>query len=101
HLRFVQLWSLKEAWFKQVGTGVDFALLPLLECRLGSDGVDSVDRSTVPDRVGHARSWTAQTATAQHAVLSVCCGTSFAPDLRNESGLDWQDAGRWTLHLTT
>ena len=31
HLRFVQLWSLKEAWFKQVGTGVDFALLPQLE----------------------------------------------------------------------
>ena len=101
HLRFVQLWSLKEAWFKQVGTGVDFALLPQLECRLGSDGVDGVDRSTAADVVGHARSWTAQTATAQHAVLSVCCGTSFAPDLRNESGLDWQDAGRWTLHLTS
>ena len=96
HLRFVQLWSLKEAWFKQVGTGVDFALLPQLECRLGSDGVD---RSTAADVVGHAQSWIAQTATVQHAVLSVCCGTSFAADLRNESGLDWQDAGRWTLHL--
>ena len=101
HLRFVQLWSLKEAWLKQVGTGVDFALLPLLECRLGSDGVDSVDRSTAADVVGQARSWIARTATAQHAVLSVCCGTSFAADLRNESGLDWQDAGRWTLHLTS
>ena len=99
HLRFVQLWSLKEAWFKQVGTGVDFALLPQLECRLGSDGVDSVDRSTAADVVGQARSWIARTATAQHAVLSVCCGTSFAAELRNESGLDWQDAGRWTLHL--
>lgn len=99
HLRFVQLWSLKEAWFKQVGTGVDFALLPQLECRLASDDVDGVDRSTAPERVGHAQSWIAQTATAQHAVLSVCCGTSFAADLRNESGLDWQDAGRWTLHL--
>ena len=98
HLRFVQLWSLKEAWFKQVGTGVDFALLPQLECRLGSDGVD---RSTAADVVGHAQSWIAQTATVQHAVLSVCCGTSFAADLRNESGLDWQDAGRWTLHLTS
>ncbi len=98
HLRFVQLWSLKEAWFKQVGTGVDFALLPQLECRLASDGVD---RSTAADVVGQARSWIARTATAQHAVLSVCCGTSFAADLRNESGLDWQDAGRWTLHLTS
>lgn len=96
HLRFVQLWSLKEAWFKQVGTGVDFALLPQLECRLASDGVD---RSTAADVVGHAQSWIAQTATAQHAVLSVCCGSSFVADLRNESGLDWQDAGRWTLHL--
>ncbi len=72
HQQFMQWWSLKEAWFKRAGTGVDFQLLPRLECVRKND-----DFSDVPIRHGisdaaHARSWSTRTSTGALAWLSVC-----------------------------
>jgi len=62
---FLQWWSLKEAYFKCLRTGVDYATLQRIECRLATDG------AVRP--LAHARSWSGQTPQGQHVVLSACC----------------------------
>lgn len=71
--RFVQLWSLKEAWFKQRGTGVDFAMLPRLVCQ-------PAPAAAVQGAVegAHAWAWVTATPAGQAAIVSVCTGSPVA-----------------------
>lgn len=97
HLQFMQWWSLKEAWFKRAGTGVDFALLPRLECRKQSGDSSLGCESSSAD---HARSWLAKTPSEQSVVLSVCLAAHImACELRDEARLGWSDAGAFELAL--
>lgn len=97
HLQFMQWWSLKEAWFKRAGTGVDFALLPRLECRKQS-GDSSLGREL--SSADHARSWLAKTPSEQSVVLSVCLHEQvMVCELRDEARLGWRDAGAFELAL--
>lgn len=100
HLQFMQWWSLKEAWFKCAGTGVDFALLPRLECRKqsGDSAQSSLGRES--SSADHARSWHAKTPSEQSVVLSVCLAAHImACELRDEACLGWRDAGAFELAL--
>lgn len=97
HLQFMQWWSLKEAWFKRAGTGVDFALLPRLECHKQSDDSSLGRESSSAD---HARSWLAKTPSEQSVVLSVCLHEQvMVCELRDEAHLGWSDAGAFELAL--
>ncbi|MPM87918.1 hypothetical protein SDC9_135019 [bioreactor metagenome] len=84
----MQWWSLKEAWFKQAQTGVDFVLLPRLAC--------------VPQH-GHAsaRSWTARTAQGHVALLSVYLpGTHLHCDRIDLTDWTWLSTECFGLHLS-
>ena len=101
HLRFVQMWSLKEAWFKRAGTGVDFALLRRLECMpqrvAGATGNPHGDAETAA-----AHAWTAPSTAAgdSAAVLSLCTQMRDAHCvLHGLTGHDWQSSGRFVMHL--
>ncbi|QNP49319.1 4'-phosphopantetheinyl transferase family protein [Diaphorobacter aerolatus] len=88
HRRFMQWWSLKEAWFKRAQTGVDLALLPRLACVQG-------DAIPLPRALAeHARCWTTRTPEGHAALLSVC---SQIPDMRcelqDDAQLRWLCAG--------
>lgn len=91
HRRFVQLWSLKEAWFKQRGTGVDFAMLPSLACMPAQGaGKDSAQ----------AWAWAAATPAGQPAMLSVCTSGAVAHwALHGQSDLALPDAQRFGLAI--
>lgn len=97
HLQFMQWWSLKEAWFKRAGTGVDFALSPRLECRKQS-GDSSLGRES--SSADHARSWHAKTPSEQSVVLSVCLAAQVMDcELLDEAHLGWSDVGAFELAL--
>ncbi|QIL69311.1 4'-phosphopantetheinyl transferase superfamily protein [Diaphorobacter sp. HDW4B] len=100
HLQFMQWWSLKEAWFKRAGTGVDFALLPRLECRKQSGDLVQSSLECDSSNAEHARSWLAKTPSEQSVVLSVCLPVQvMVCELRDEARLDWSDAGAFALAL--
>lgn len=94
--RFVQLWSLKEAWFKQRGTGVDFAMLPRLACLPAPAAAvqGAVDGSA------HAWAWATATPAGQAAMVSVCTGSPVAHwALHAQSNLPLPAAQRFCLGL--
>jgi 4'-phosphopantetheinyl transferase len=88
---FVQWWSLKEAYFKCVGTGVDFSNIQRLECRLAVDGASRP--------LAHGRSWSGKTRLGCDVVLSVCslerstCPCAF---LGGED-IEWHGQSDWVL----
>ncbi|QIL80957.1 4'-phosphopantetheinyl transferase superfamily protein [Diaphorobacter sp. HDW4A] len=87
HLQFMQWWNLKESWFKRAGTGVDFNLLPRLECQPQNDDPD-------------AYSWQAKTAEDAAVWLCVCTETqALRCELIDLSGLDFSDAGGFSMIL--
>lgn len=94
--RFVQLWSLKEAWFKQRGTGVDFAMLQRLACLPAPAAAvqGAVDGSA------HAWAWATATPAGQAAMVSVCTGSPVAHwALHAQSNLPLPAAQRFCLGL--
>ncbi len=92
--RFVQLWSLKEAWFKQRGTGVDFALLPRLAC-LPAPAAQSAGGGGA-----HAWAWETSTPAGQPAVVSVCSSSPEAHwALHAQSHLPLPAAQRFCIGL--
>jgi len=94
--RFVQLWSLKEAWFKQRGTGVDFAMLPRLACL-------PAPAAAVQGAAGgsaHAWAWVAETPAGQAAMVSVCTRSAVAHwALHAQSHLPLPAAQRFCIGL--
>lgn len=95
--RFVQLWSLKEAWFKQRGTGVDFALLPRLACK-PSQG--TATQHGTGGGSAHAWAWTTATPAGQPAMVSVCSSSPVVQwALHGRSDLPLPAAQRFCLGL--
>ncbi len=97
HRHFLQMWSLKEAYFKCTGTGVDFSVIRRIECRpAGPAGQGQV--------LAHARAWHGATAGGHHDVLlSVCvlpgAGEQVPPCLLTQADADiaWHGEGAWHL----
>ena len=93
---FLQIWSLKEAYFKCTGTGVDFSVIRRIECMpAGQAGQGQV--------LAHARSWHGATADGHGLLLSVCrlpgaeeSLTSASPT-QTDAGIAWQGEDAWHL----
>lgn len=88
---FLQWWSLKEAYFKCLGTGLDFASIRSIECRPAD-----LDEGRA---LAHARSWKGRTS-ADHAVLlSVCAleGPVQPCALHVDADIEWKEEGGWNL----
>ena len=89
---FVQWWSLKEAYFKCMGTGVDFSFLQRIECCLAAD------RAERP--LAYGRSWSGKTTTwDRDVVLSVC---TLEPDTRpygflGDEVIEWHGQSDWVV----
>lgn len=84
----LRCWSVKEAFFKCVETGVDFAQLPRISCHPWADCVAAPQ--------AYARTWEGHTATGQALVLSVCmlqpvgeCALHMDADVRWRAITDW------------
>jgi 4'-phosphopantetheinyl transferase len=88
---FVQWWSLKEAYFKCIGTGVDFSSVQRIECRLAQDGAARV--------LAHGRSWSGKTTLGQYVVLSACSldRSAWASALAGGAEIDWRGQSDWVL----
>jgi 4'-phosphopantetheinyl transferase len=88
---FVQWWSLKEAYFKCLGTGVDFSSVQRIECRL------AVDDTARP--LAHGRSWSGKTTRGQDVVLSACSlDRSTRPyALLGGEDIAWRSQSDWVL----
>lgn len=90
---FLQIWSLKEAYFKCMGTGVDFAAIRRIECQPA--GLPSRGQVLV-----HARAWQGTTAGGHAVLLSVCVlGAGGLPpcSLQVDADVAWQGDGDWRL----
>lgn len=93
---FLQLWSLKEAYFKCTGTGVDFSVIRRIECRPA--GLNPHEPLQV---LAHASSWHGAAAAGLGVLLSVCvlaagakmpsCALEIAGDIQ------WHGHGDWSL----
>lgn len=88
---FVQWWSLKEAYFKCIGTGVDYSYIQRIDCRL------AVNDAARP--LAHGRSWAGKTALGQDVVLSACfLDRSARPDaVLDGGGISWREQSEWVL----
>ncbi|KRC20372.1 4'-phosphopantetheinyl transferase superfamily protein [Acidovorax sp. Root217] len=90
---FLQIWSLKEAYFKCTGTGVDFAAIRRIECQPA--GLPSQGQV-----LAHARAWHGATAGGHGVLLSVCVlGAGGLPPCSPAVDADvaWQGEGDWRL----
>ena len=88
---FVQWWSLKEAYFKCIGTGVDFSCIQRIECRR------AVDASAPP--LAHAQSWSGKTQHGRDAVLSACTleRNTHPYELCGDEDIEWHGDSDWVL----
>lgn len=90
---FLQIWSLKEAYFKCTGTGVDFAAIRRIECQPA--GLPSQGQV-----LAHARAWHGATAGGHAVLLSVCVlGAGGLPPCSPavDADIAWQGEGDWRL----
>lgn len=91
---FLQLWSLKEAYFKCTGTGVDFSVIRRIECRPAGQGDDEAQV------LAHARAWHGVMAGGHEVMLSVCVlGAGGVPpcSLQVDADVAWHGEGGWRL----
>ena len=90
--RFLLWWSLKEAWFKRAGTGVDFQLISKLECP------PAVKNDAPISGQSHARAWMADVDHRPAYVLSVCTDHPVAQyHLSDPSPRQWREAGDYAM----
>ena len=88
---FVQWWSLKEAYFKCIGTGVDFSCIQRIECRLAIDGAARP--------LAHGRSWSGNTTLGLGVVLSACSLVRSTPSFAvlGDEDIAWHGQSDWVL----
>lgn len=88
---FLQWWSLKEAYFKCLGTGVSFASIRSMECRPADHGEGHV--------LAQARSWRGKTSDDHAVLLSVCVLDGAVPPgaLCVDADIEWEEEGGWSL----
>lgn len=91
HRLFLQWWSLKEAYFKCIGTGVDFSSIRRIECRPMVHGEGPM--------LAHARSWVGTTSVGFDVLLSVCfLEDGMQPyELKNDADIEWLGESDWSL----
>lgn len=91
HRRFLQWWTLKEAFFKRSGAGLSFASIRRVECRPWAPG----------DELQHlqARSWLGVVGDGHHVFLSVCATQSGVRSCRlaADSSIKWLEVSDWSL----
>lgn len=91
HRRFMQWWTLKEAFFKRSGVGLSFASIRSVECRPSAAG----------DELQHlqARSWLGAVEGGHHVFLSVCAAQSGirSCQLTADSSIKWLEVSDWSL----
>lgn len=90
---FLQIWSLKEAYFKCTGTGVDFSVIRRTECR-------PAGTSDVSQALASARSWRGATPQGADVLLSACVlgGAGLTPrELVADADLRWHSEQDWIL----
>lgn len=90
---FLQIWSLKEAYFKCTGTGVDFAAIRRIESQPAGLPIQG-------QVLAHARAWHGATAGGHAVLLSVCAlgaGGLSPCSLAVDADVAWQDEGDWRL----
>lgn len=92
---FLQLWSLKEAYFKCTGSGVDFSTIRRIECR-------AAQQSGQGEVLARAMAWHGATAGGHAVLLSVCVlpgAGGLPPCSLTEADADiaWQAESAWHL----
>ena len=87
----LQIWSLKEAYFKGLGRGVDFSSIRCIECRPRHQGSGNV--------LAYARSWLGITPTGLDLLLSVCVFDDDMPpfELHVDANIEWHGTEDWSL----
>ncbi|NMM80842.1 hypothetical protein B2J86_07840 [Acidovorax sp. SRB_14] len=88
--QFLRCWSLKEAYFKFMGSGVDFSTIRLLECRPLIESGFHV--------LAYAKSWQGITDQGQEIFLAICTKESI-PESQLTVGSDiaWHQECDWSL----
>lgn len=92
HRLFLQWWTLKEAYFKCSGTGLDFSSIRRVECRaeVGASG----------RRLAGAKSWIGSTGDGRDVMLSVCVlesSDTYTFLLETDASIDWHRETSWSL----
>lgn len=90
---FLQIWSLKEAYFKCTGTGVDFSAIRRIECQPAGLPIQG-------QVLAHAKAWHGATAGGHAVLLSVCvlgAGGLLPCSLQVDADVAWQGEGDWRL----
>lgn len=89
----LRFWSVKEAFFKCAGTGLDWAQLPRMVCIPWEDC--SADLGALR---AYARVWEGQTGDGQAVVLSVCMQQPLPHcDARMDADIVWHTVTDWAL----
>lgn len=99
---FLQLWCLKEAYFKSTGTGVDWQRIRQLEWRrIQPKRVAVVDEANASP-AAYARLWKARTAAEGNLFLALCALQSLPTlvpwQVAGDCQLDWLDISEWRLY---
>jgi phosphopantetheinyl transferase len=89
----VQLWSLKEAYFKSLGQGLDFVRMRQLAWAPASAALD-----TARQPLAHGRLWQGRDCDAQAVCLALCMpGPLPEVAISGSEEVQWQPAADWQL----
>lgn len=96
---FLQIWSLKEAYFKCTGTGVDFSSIRRIACmpaQVSAHGPAAAQNQVL----ACAHSWHGVVGPGLDMLLSVCVHAAEGMPscaLQADEGIDWRGRGDWWL----
>ena len=98
---FLQLWCLKEAYFKCLGTGVDFEKIRQVTWHCGT--LRTKPHAVCDVGIAHARLWQAYTGTGEYLCLALCALEPL-PELMPRQAmvapeLKWLGDAEWRLYV--
>lgn len=97
---WLQLWCLKEAYGKSVGSGVDFSRIRTLSWHPAAQ--DRNGRAVSPERcIAYGRSWQGITPAGETVHLALCAGHPITSvQWRGDGAVAWKSVSAWHLRAS-